>query len=114
MSEALLLDAAVLDNLIEHIGAEAARAVIDLFLVECRELTAAIAAPGADPDAVRRAAHSLKSSAGQLGAMALAEAAAAVEEAAGPVPSALSDLVAMLADCAVRTTAALAERLSAR
>jgi HPt (histidine-containing phosphotransfer) domain-containing protein len=114
MKGAPLLDAAVLDNLIEHIGAEAARSVIELFLVECRELAAKIAAPGADADAVRRAAHSLKSSAGQLGAMALAEAAAAVEEAAGPAPGALSDLVAVLADCAVRTTAALAKRLRTR
>jgi HPt (histidine-containing phosphotransfer) domain-containing protein len=112
MSEAPLLDAAVLDNLIEHIGAEAARAVIELFLVECRELAAKIAAPGADPDAVRRAAHSLKSSAGQLGAMPLSEAAAAVEEAAGTGSPDLPARIATLTDRAAGTQTALAERLS--
>ena len=39
MSE--VIDAQVLDDLIEHIGAEAARAVIELFIGECRELVAA-------------------------------------------------------------------------
>jgi HPt (histidine-containing phosphotransfer) domain-containing protein len=112
MSDAPLLDPAVLDNLIEHIGAEAVHSVVELFVVECRELTAKITASGADPDAVRRAAHSLKSGAGQLGAMALAEAAAAVEEAAGTGSYGLPDHIALLGSCAMQTEAALAERVN--
>src|SRR5277367_3222265 len=95
-----VLDAVVLDDLIEHIGAEGARAVIELFLVECRDLTAAIAAPGADRAAIGRAAHSLKSSAGQLGASALSAAALAVETATGSGSPALPELVAALGECA--------------
>jgi len=109
MSE--VLDAVVLDDLVEHIGAEPVRAVIELFLGECGELTATITAPGADRSAVGRAAHSLKSSAGQLGAAALSEAALAVESAAGSGSTALPGLIAALVDCARLTEAALAARL---
>jgi len=109
MSE--ILDRAVLDDLIEHIGAEATHAVIELFIGECRELTAAMAAPGATCEAARRAAHSLKSSAGQLGAAALAEAALAVEDAAEIGAAELPARIATLADCAVRTETVLAEVL---
>jgi len=109
MSE--VLDATVLDDLIEHIGAEPARAVIALFLDECRELTATVAAPGADRTAVGRAAHSLKSSAGQLGASALSEAALAVESAAAGGSSALPQLITALVECSGITEAALAARL---
>ena len=107
MSE--IIDAAVLDDLIENIGAEGGRAVIELFIEECRELVAAVS-PG-EPEAARRAAHSLKSSAGQLGAAALADAARAVEQAAEARSPELAACVATLADCAVRTEAALAARL---
>ena len=106
-----ILDAAVLDDLIEHIGGAAAREVIELFIGETRELVAAIAAPNATRDAARRAAHSLKSSAGQLGAAALAEAALAVERAAETGAADLPACAAALADCAARTEAALAARL---
>lgn len=109
MSE--VLDAAVLDDLIEHIGAEAAHGVIELFIGECRELTAAMAAPGAGRAAIGRAAHSLKSSAGQLGAVALSEAALAVETAADAAAPGLPELVAVLARHAVQTETALAARL---
>ena len=105
-----LLDAAVLDDLIEHIGADAVRGVIALFLEECRDLGAAIARPGADPASIGRAAHSLKSSAGQLGAIALSQAALAVESAAATGSPALPQLVAALGECAADTRAALAER----
>ena len=106
-----VLDPAVLDDLIEHIGVESAQAVIELFIGECRDLAAAMAAPGATGAAVGRAAHSLKSSAGQLGALALSEAALAVETAAGTASPALPELVATLARCAALTEAALAARL---
>ncbi|HTZ34614.1 MAG TPA: Hpt domain-containing protein [Stellaceae bacterium] len=112
MSEKVL-ESAVLDDLIEHIGAEAARAVIELFIGECGELTATIAAPDADPEAVRRAAHSLKSSAGQLGAAALSDAAIAVESAASAGSPDLQQLIAGLCACAAATQRALAARLAA-
>jgi HPt (histidine-containing phosphotransfer) domain-containing protein len=109
MSE--VLDAVVLDDLIEHIGAQGAQVVIELFIGECRDLTAAMAAPGADRASIGRAAHSLKSSAGQLGASALSEAALAVEAAAGTDTPTLPELIAVLGECAVLTEAALAARL---
>jgi HPt (histidine-containing phosphotransfer) domain-containing protein len=107
-----VLDAAVLDDLIEHIGAEAARAVIELFIGECRELVAAIAAPDAGAASVGRAAHSLKSSAGQLGASALSEAAQAAEAAAATGSPALPELVVVLTRCAAQTETALTARLT--
>ena len=110
MSE--VLDASVLDDLIEHIGAEAAQAVIALFIGECRELSTAMAAPGAARAAIGRAAHSLKSSAGQLGALALSEAALAVETAADTAAPELPELVGALAECAAMTETALAARLA--
>jgi HPt (histidine-containing phosphotransfer) domain-containing protein len=106
-----ILDAETLDVLIEAIGDDGARGVIELFLGECRELTAAITAPGADPVSVGRATHSLKSSAGQLGALALSEAASAVETAAHAGAPALPQLIAALARCAAETQTALAETL---
>jgi chemotaxis protein histidine kinase CheA len=109
MSE--VLDAAVLDDLIEHIGAGAAQAVIELFIGECRDLAAAMAVPGANRAAVGRAAHSLKSSAGQLGALALSEAALAVESAAGTASARLPELIGTLVRCAALTQDALAARL---
>jgi HPt (histidine-containing phosphotransfer) domain-containing protein len=110
MSE--VLDAAVLDDLIAHIGAEGARAVIKLFLGECGNLTATMAAPGVDSTTIGRAAHSLKSSAGQLGARALSEAALAVESAAGIRSPELLRLVTTLAECAALTKIALAAWLA--
>jgi HPt (histidine-containing phosphotransfer) domain-containing protein len=110
MSE--LLDAEMLDMLVEVIGDDAARGVIALFLKECRDLTAIIAAPGADPIAIGRAAHSLKSGAGQLGAIALSDAALAVETAAGNGSAALPELVAVLSRSAAATSKALKERLT--
>jgi HPt (histidine-containing phosphotransfer) domain-containing protein len=102
----------VLDDLAEHIGAEGARAVIQLFLGECDNLTATMAAPGATRSVIGRAAHSLKSSAGQLGARALSEAALAVESAAGTGSPELPQLVTTLAECAALTKIALAAWLA--
>ncbi|HWB52221.1 MAG TPA: Hpt domain-containing protein [Stellaceae bacterium] len=106
-----LLDPDVLEMLVEVIGDDAARGVIALFLEECTDLTATIAAPGADHVAIGRAAHSLKSSAGQLGAVALSEAALAVETAAGAAATELPALIAALGQCAAETRQALAAKL---
>jgi HPt (histidine-containing phosphotransfer) domain-containing protein len=106
-----VLDAEVLDMLVDAIGEDAARGVIALFLDECRELTAAMAAPGASAATIGRAAHSLKSSAGQLGAMALSEAALAVESAAGTGGPELPQLIATLGACAAETREVMAGKL---
>lgn len=107
-----VLDAEVLDMLVEAIGDEGARGVIALFLDECRELSAAMAAPGADRAAVLHAAHSLKSSAGQLGALALSDAALAVESAAGTGAPDLQQLIGALNRCAAEAREALSARLA--
>jgi HPt (histidine-containing phosphotransfer) domain-containing protein len=105
-----LLDRAVIDDMIAHIGADALRPVVDLFIDESRRFaaqigTAAAAGPG-QRDAARRAAHSLKSSAGQLGAAALSAQAAELERLAeGATP--LADAAAALATCVEATAAAL-------
>ena len=108
MSETPLVDTAVLDDLVDHIGDEAARAIVELCFGEYRELVGSMAAAAATPGAARRAAHSLKSSAGQIGAAALSEAALAVEAAeAADLPARIAEL----AECAAQTETALAARL---
>jgi len=111
MNEVVVLDGAVLDDLTGHIGAEAVRAIIEMFVGECRELAATIGT-AASPTVAGRAAHSLKSSAGQLGAVSLAAAALEVETAAAADAAALPQLIAGLLDCAARTEFALAARLA--
>ena len=112
MSGEPTLDTAVLDDLAEHIGVDAVRSIVEIFIGECRELAAIIGDPTATPKAAGRAAHSLKSSAGQLGATALAGAAVEVETAAEIDAVTLPQLVAELLDCAAQTEAALAARLA--
>jgi HPt (histidine-containing phosphotransfer) domain-containing protein len=112
MSDAPILDVETLEVLTEAIGDEAVRAIIGIFLGECRDLAAVIGA-AATPQAASRAAHSLKSSAGQLGAFALAEAALAVETAANSNSPELPGLVVVLVDCARRSETVLAARLTA-
>ena len=111
MSDAGLIDTAALDDLTDHIGADAVRSIVGIFLTETRELVATIMS-AATPDVARRAAHSLKSSAGQLGAASLSEAALAVEAAATSGASDLPTRIAALDDCARRTEAVLAARLA--
>jgi HPt (histidine-containing phosphotransfer) domain-containing protein len=111
MSDAPVLDTAVLDDLAEHIGAEAVRSIVEIFIAECHELAAAMSA-SADPRGAQRAAHSLKSSAGQLGAAALAEAALAVEIAAEGNSPDLRGYIVALVECAAVTEPALVARLA--
>jgi HPt (histidine-containing phosphotransfer) domain-containing protein len=106
MSETPIIDRAVLDDLVEHIGAVAVRSIVEIFIGECHELAAAMSA-SSNPKEARRAAHSLKSSAGQLGAAALAEAALAVETAAESNSPELRGYIAALIDCAALTEPAL-------
>jgi len=112
-----VLDRAVIDDMVEHIGADALRPVIELFVGESRRYVALIrqGASAGDPagrEVVRRAAHSLKSSAGQLGAAALAEAAAGIEHAAGDARAPLGERAAALETCAAATAVAMSGLLS--
>jgi len=83
-----ILDRAVFDDLIESIGEDGARTVLGLFIDESSTYLGTISAAVAQSgdaglrDKARRAAHSYKSGAGQVGAAAVAAAAAAVEAAA--------------------------------
>jgi HPt (histidine-containing phosphotransfer) domain-containing protein len=107
-----LIDRAVLDDLIEGIGDDAARSVLELFVGESRTYVAAVTAAAATPgdpaarERARRAAHGLKSGAGQIGAAALAAAAAAVEQAAAGTAD-FAVAAAALKSCTEDTTAAL-------
>jgi HPt (histidine-containing phosphotransfer) domain-containing protein len=113
MTDAPLIDRRVFDDLVEAIGADGARSVIELFVAEARgylTTIAAAAAADADPkqrDQARRAAHSLKSGAGQIGAAAVAAAAAEIERVAAS-GTALTEPVAALQKCAAETAVALA------
>jgi HPt (histidine-containing phosphotransfer) domain-containing protein len=104
-----LVDRAVIDDLFEQIGAEAVRSVLALFVGEAQAYRATIAeaaAQAADPalcERARRAAHSLKSGAGQIGAASLSAAAAAVERAAAEGALELARAAAALDRCAAET-----------
>ena len=105
MPDIPIIDRDVLDELVGHIGNDAARSVLALFVAESEGFVATVRGGG---DAARRAAHSLKSSAGQVGAAALADAARRVEAALENGEPDAAPLVAALAECAATTKAALA------
>lgn len=103
-----LIDRAMLADMVEHLGVAALRPVIDLFIEESRRYSATIR--DGDREQARRAAHSLKSSAGQLGAAALSAAAAETERrAAGGEP--LAEAAATLDRLIAETAAAMAALL---
>ena len=112
-----LLDRAVLGELFDYIGADAAQSIIGMFLGESRDFAARISAARSDAagrEVERRAAHSLKSSAGQLGAVALATAAERVEHTAEQGKSDLSELAEALQKCASETEVALTDLLNGK
>jgi HPt (histidine-containing phosphotransfer) domain-containing protein len=117
MTDAPLIDRAILDELVGTIGADGVRSVIELFIEESRGYLATIAAAAAAPEntadreRARRAAHSLKSGAGQVGATAMAAAASAVERAAAEGAADLPPTVAALDRRATDTAVALARFL---
>jgi two-component system, sensor histidine kinase and response regulator len=117
MTTPSLFDRAVVDDLSQSIGVAGTRRVLALYIRESRAYVATIAeavAPGSDAasrDRARRVAHSLKSSSGQVGAMALAALAAAIELAAGDGAPDLAQKAASLQQCADDTIAALNEFL---
>ena len=113
-----LFDRSVVDDLAEVIGAAGTRSALAVFIRESRAFAATIAQAGmrgadaASRDRARQAAHSLKSGAGQVGAMALAALAAAVEVAAGDGSPDLAQVAAPLEQCVEETVAALNEFLA--
>ena len=113
-----LIDRAVLDELFDAIGPDGGRSVIEVFIKESRGYVAAIAAgaiPAADAaqrDRARRAAHSLKSGAGQIGAAALSAAARKVEGAVEAGETDLGQVATSLQGCAAETFAVLAQLLA--
>lgn len=121
MSDPPLIDRAMLDDLFDSIGADGTRSVLELFIGETAKYIATIAEAAAEPqDAVRRerarrAAHSLKSGAGQIGAAALAATAGEVERAAGAgdMPG-LAEAAQVLQGCGAETLAALRELVDQR
>src|SRR5690606_7281260 len=80
---AVVLDATVLDDLESMLGEEVDK-LVDVFLDDSPRLIRTLenAAGGPDYDALRDAAHSLKSSSANLGALSLSAAAKRVELAA--------------------------------
>lgn len=92
------IDRAHLDQLGSRFGAAFLIQLIDLFIVQGRERIAAAehAATSGDGKGVSAAAHAIKSSAGNLGAMSLGERAADVERA-GSVESGAPALTALVA-----------------
>jgi two-component system, sensor histidine kinase and response regulator len=85
MNEQPLLDGAAVARLQRLGGGELLRGMLELFLTQGPERLDAMDAAAAAGDAahVERAAHSLKSSAGNLGAQRLQHAAELLELAAG-------------------------------
>ena len=75
-----VLDSQVLDELVQIAGSETAR-IVGLFLEDAPRLIAQLenAASAPDLNAMRDAAHTLKSSSANIGAMALSTAAKRVE-----------------------------------
>ncbi|MBV9859288.1 MAG: Hpt domain-containing protein [Alphaproteobacteria bacterium] len=117
MSEPPLLDRGVFDEMIGLLGDEAGASVIDLFQTEIDGFIAMMRNAAATPgdrelrEQVRRNAHALKSSAGQIGAAALADAARRVEQAAQDGDP-LDAPIAALLRCAAATEQALASALA--
>ncbi|MCI2262257.1 ATP-binding protein [Xanthomonas indica] len=76
-----VLDIAVLDELREVIGSASVAQIVELFLADAPLLIQRLeqAAATAESDALREAAHTLKSSAANLGALALSAAALRIE-----------------------------------
>ncbi|MBV9827891.1 MAG: Hpt domain-containing protein [Alphaproteobacteria bacterium] len=108
-----LLNRASYDDLVDSIGDDGARTVLGLFIDESATYLATIAAAVAQPadaalrDKARRAAHSFKSGAGQIGAAAIAVAAAAVEAAAPAGGDAFMQSAETLRACTAETIAVL-------
>ena len=106
-----LIDAKVLDELEDAVGAEFLLELIKTFLNEAPGMMAELqqAETTDDAEAIRRAAHSLKSNANTFGAVQLAEAARQIEiEGLGDTPT---DAIAALQSALDEADKALRMRL---
>lgn len=113
MERTEVLDGVALERLKSLGGDELLAQMIDLFLEHGAErLNAAVAGEqSGDRVAVERAAHSLKSTAGNLGAQALQRSAQAIELGAGSVDEPpLTELIRELEERFVEVRVALEER----
>lgn len=97
-----------LDRLAARFGASFVVQLIDLFIAQGQErvIAAERAAAAGDVAGVTMAAHALRSSAGNLGAVALGDRAAGIEQG-GTVAAALPPLAAALREDFARAAAAL-------
>ena len=107
------LDIDVLDELLDILGEEDLRSITDSFVDQLGHQLTALATQSeqADLAEIARIAHSLKGGAGNLGALALSEAAAALERhaRAGEADMTASSLTT-LPEIARQTVAELSER----
>ena len=85
MTDPPVVEPAAVDRLRRLGGAQLVRQMLDLYLVQGpkRILTLLEGADAGDADSVERAAHTLKSSAGNVGALRLQQTAEGLEAAAG-------------------------------
>lgn len=106
------IDPAPLDRIRQAGGAELAQKILGLFLHHgpLRLETARDAAAKGDADALERSAHSLKSSAAQLGAERLAEICRQLEEGAKRGEMAGTSTLVSAADEAMKAYVAWASR----
>ena len=111
----MLLDTRVLADMSSHTGPAVAADLVAFFIAESRNLVDAAVrcAEARDYDAVRRSAHSIKSSAGQFGAFDLQEAADALERAAQGSSERVDPLVAEMRRVSAATLTALERWLEA-
>jgi HPt (histidine-containing phosphotransfer) domain-containing protein len=112
----MLLDSDTLADMAAHIGSDAAAELVAYFIIESERLVAKLVTSAAerDDETARRTAHSLKSSSGQFGALALQEIATRLEDAAQYAPERMPALTEQLRDTAGDTFAALEQWLKAR
>lgn len=117
MTDQPVLDAAAQDRLRRIGGGKLLAQMIDLFLKHGPERIGAIrsAAAAGDAAALERAAHTLKSSAGNLGAGALQDAAARAEEqaASGHIDAALIEHLTACHEATVHALGQVQEGLTA-
>ncbi|MBK5967029.1 hypothetical protein CCR95_23910 [Thiocystis minor] len=107
------LDIEVLDELLEILGEEDLRAITDSFVDQLGHQLTALDThlDQADHAEIARIAHSLKGGAGNLGALALSEAAAALERHAREGDADMtSSIMTNLPEIARQTVAELSER----
>jgi HPt (histidine-containing phosphotransfer) domain-containing protein len=120
MTSPPLIDEAVILDLIESIGEDGLRSVVELFTEECQAYVQTMSAPleaETDPafrERLRRTAHAFKSGAGQIGALRLAAAAADVERAASDGRADLAQATAYVGRCVAETIPALRTLLEQR